>query len=143
MSEIKVKRARQSNWSSLETTIFIDLCKTHKVLEKMDGKRFRWADVLAPIALEMSKHEHNFQRDTSQLMIKLKSLQKLHREALAHNNKSGNSPSNFMFFSEMEDLCGSRPRNVFPMVFGVEKNYDEESVQSSVQSGRFFFIIYN
>lgn len=75
MSEIKVKRARQSNWSSLETTIFIDLCKTHKVLEKMDGKRFRWADVLAPIALEMSKHEHNFQRDTSQLMIKLKSLQ--------------------------------------------------------------------
>lgn len=55
----------------------------------------------------MSRHDHNFQRDTSPLMTKLKSLQKLHREALAHKNKSGNFPASSMFFSEMEGLYGS------------------------------------
>lgn len=127
------KRVRYPNWSALETTFFIDFCKEHKVLEKIDGKKFRWTDVLAPVTADMAKCEFKFQRDTTQLLCKLKNLQKQYRDAVNHKATSGNSPSTFLFYDEMTELCGSRPRNVFPIVCGIERDYQAES-----QTSKFF-----
>lgn len=126
------KRRRFPNWSMMETNLFIELCKEHKVLEKIDGKKFRWADVLAPVASDMAASEFGFERDTDQLLCKFKNLQKQYREAVSHNSTSGNSPSTFVYYKEMNELCGARPRNIFPIDFGVERNY-----QSDNQSRKF------
>lgn len=126
-SEQGNKRKRLKNWSVLETTFFIQFCKEHKVLEKIDGKKFRWNDVLAPVSTDMAECEYHFERDTTQLLNKLKNLQKQFREAVTHNSKSGNEPSKFFFYEDMNELCGSRPRNVFPIACGVERDYDLES----------------
>lgn len=116
--EIKKKTKRTPNWSSSEVILFIDLCKEEKVLQKMDGKRFRWAEVMLPIKTKME--QENFFRDVNQLTNKLKTLRTDYRKALDQNHKSGEAPSKFPYYSQMEELLGSRPRNIFPLLCGKE-----------------------
>lgn len=115
-----IKNKRTGNWSSHETVLFIELCKEEKILEKMDGKRFRWAEVLIPVKEKMENSEFKFTRDVTQLTVKLKALRTEYRKAQEQNGTSGAAPSKFLFFNEMEDLLGSRPRNVFPLTCGKE-----------------------
>lgn len=114
------KNKRTPNWGQEETILFIELCKEEKVLIKMDGKRFRWAEVMLPIKEMMENHEKKYSRDVIQLTNKLKTLRGEYRKALEQNNTSGQAPSKFQFLSQMEELLGSRPRNIFPLACGKE-----------------------
>lgn len=73
-----------------------------------------------PIKEKMESHEFKFSRDVVQLTNKLKTLRADYRKALEQNNKSGEAPSKFQFFSQMQELLGSRPRNIFPLLCGKE-----------------------
>lgn len=114
------KNKRTTNWSVQETSLFIELCKEEKVLDKMDGKRFRWTEVMIPVKEKMESSEFHFNRDVTQLSNKLKTLRAEYRKALVQNSTSGESPSKFVFYDEMQELLGTRPRNVFPLTCGKE-----------------------
>lgn len=114
------KTKRNANWSQAETFLFIDICKEEKVLQKMDGKRFRWNEVMLPVLQQLEQSELNFNRDVDQLTNKLKSLKTEYRKAVTQNGKSGEAPSKFIYFDEMEELMGARPRKTFPIAFAAE-----------------------
>lgn len=107
------KKQRTSNWNQSETFLFIGLCKEENVLKKMDGKRFRWNEVMIPVQQKMKQSEFKFSRDLNQLTNKLKSLKNNFRKAVSLNGESGEE-------EEMQDLMGARPRNTFPIAFAAE-----------------------
>lgn len=119
------KRKRTSNWSREETLCFLCSCRENDIVKKMDGKRFRWIDVMSLVKKDMAESHMHFIRDEDALVTKFKALKLAYHNALEHNNKSGNSPSSFQYLQEMEDIFGARPRQSFPLLYAVERT-DEE-----------------
>lgn len=129
-------KQRQQNWTFKEVCLFIDFCEEHKIVEKSDGKRFRAAELMLGISNEMKKS--GYSRDANSLVTKWKQLKQSYRSAIHHNEKSGNDPSKFLYFEQMSKVMGSRPRQVFPEEYGLERNSNNE-IENNLTLSEFAF----
>lgn len=77
-SEVSVprsnKKKRTNNWSRAKTLCFLSSCKENEIVKKMDGKRFRWLDVMTLVKTDMAASEYRFVRDEETLVTKFKTL---------------------------------------------------------------------
>lgn len=128
MDNIK-KRKRSTNWGSTETRAFLASCKERDIVNKMDGKRYRWNDVMRDVRKDLLENEYKFDRDEMTLVNKFKALKILYNKAKLHNSTSGNSPSTFEFLEEMDEIYGARPRTSYPLAHGLEREENTGKIE--------------
>lgn len=127
------KKHKGSNWTEEETRIFIALCIEKRIMQMMDGKRYKHIDIYN--LLELIMKEMGFIKSGAQMKIKLKHLKEIYFKCKRNNNISGAAHQTFHLYDEMEQLLGGRPLAQATVDTGIDS--------SNIAQGMNNFFIYH
>ncbi|XP_033126392.1 trihelix transcription factor ASIL1-like, partial [Anneissia japonica] len=94
------------NWTDGATRALINIWGEDNIQQGLDGTR-RNASTYAEIAKKLKECGYDF--TSKQIINKCKNLRRQYTAAKDANNKSGNPPSEWVYFEEMDKIFGERP----------------------------------
>ncbi|XP_055377925.1 uncharacterized protein LOC129609826 [Condylostylus longicornis] len=114
--------SKRNIWSNEETRVMLELFKEQKIIEKIDGKKYRNSEIYGMVenCLKNKKIEN---KSAKQIEIRWKNLKYMYINIKKEKNKSGNSANDFLFFEEMDELMGMRP-SITTLETGVDTSCD-------------------
>lgn len=98
---------KRINWTELETHFLLTIMRDKNILNMLDGKRYRNADIFKTVEEELKKR--SFFKSALQIRTRWKSLKLQYYKAKRNNNISGNNRVQCPFCEELDELLGYRP----------------------------------
>ncbi|KAJ7317089.1 hypothetical protein JRQ81_003251 [Phrynocephalus forsythii] len=133
-SSRSVRGKRGVLWGNAETSALIKIWGEAEIKYALSSLKSNY-EIFEMISYELSKL--GYQRNAEECRTKTKSLRKLYKQAVMHNNTSGSGRSKFIWFEEMA-LIFRTDTSIHPL-----RTTESES---TVETGRrtvFHFILFN
>lgn len=115
VSSLQVRREMASTgkthfWTEEETKFMLAEMANLNVLHLLDGRKYRNSETLKKVSCRMA--EEGYLRTVEQVRCRWKSLRKTYYETKRKNNTSGSEHTSCPFFTELNNLLGSRPLSI-------------------------------
>lgn len=114
-------------WSHAATEQLISLVGDHDEHFQMSMKQVAWKKICEKINKRQNTHFTYQQVD-----IKFKGLKRTYNEVRKHNDTSGNSNKNWIFFDQMHDLLFKKPEIHPPVICSSSKGLKVQNITDNV-----------